>query len=106
LAAASRADSGVELLAAVSGMVLVAVLAFLAATKRRAGVAIRHGGLALPALVSAGLIVTAYVGTAFAWDALRGPYDDMFGEDELYALGATSGATFIIVYATLSMARR
>jgi nitrogen fixation-related uncharacterized protein len=106
LAAASRADSGIALLVAVSAMVLVAVLAFLAATKKRAGVPIGRGGLALPTLVSAGLIVAAYAGTAFVWDALHGPYDDMFGEDELYALGATAGATFIIVYTTLSMARR
>jgi len=106
LAAASWADTGTEMLPVVSGMVLVAVFVFLAATKRRAGVPASRGGLALPTLVSTGLIVAAYVGIFFVWDGLRPTWDDTVGEDELFALGAMAGATFIIVYATLSMARR
>ena len=104
--AAHRFDTVIEVLLAISGMVLLAVLAFLAATKRRAGVPARRGGLLLPALVSTGLIVATYVGVAYFWETYRGPYNDAIGFEAMYALGAMAIVTYTIVYATLSMARR
>lgn len=105
LAAAIRFDTGEAVLAATTGMVLVAVLAFLAATKRRAGGPIGRGGLMLPALVSTALIVAAYVGIAYAWDNSRPLENDFVGLDALLPLGLMASVTFIIVYSTLSMAR-
>lgn len=106
LAAANRFDSDLVVLAATSGMVFLAVVVFLAATKRRAGIPVRRGGLALPALVSASLIVAAYVGTAYVWDDWREVENDFMDLDALLPLGLMAATTFIIIYATLSMARR
>lgn len=103
---ASSVDTDIKALQGVSGMVLVTVLAFLAATKRRAGVSITRGGLVLPVLVSSGLIVAAYVGIGFAVDAATGPEHDFVAEEELWALVAAAIVTHIVMYTTLSMARR
>ena len=104
LAIANRFDNDFVVLAAVSGLILVATAAFLAATKRRAGVPVRSGGLALPALVSATLIAAAYVGVVSMWDDWRDFESDVM--DALLPLGLMAAATFIIIYTTLSMARR
>jgi hypothetical protein len=106
LAAALRFDTVEVGLAATAGMVLVTVLVFLAATKRRAGIPVQRGGLTLPALVSTGLIVGSYVGIVYLWDGWRGRENDFAGLDILLPLGAMAAATLIIIYATLSMARR
>ena len=106
LAAANAFDTAEVEFSVIAGTVLLAVVVFLAATKRRAGVRITLGGLALPAVVSAALILAGYLGTGFAVDAATGPEHDFFGEEELWALVAAAIVTYIVVYATLSMARR
>ncbi len=106
LAAARRFDSDATVLAATSAMISVVVLVFLAATKRRAGRSIGWGGLVLPALVSAGLIVAAYIGVTFIWAEWRESAADLVLRDAALPLGLMAAATFIVVYATLAMARR
>lgn len=105
LAAADRFDTMEAVLAATSGMVFLAVVVFLAAAKRRSGVPIGSGGVLLSALVSSALIVAAYAGIAYAFDTWRGPHDAL-SSDDLFTLAAIAAVTFIVIYSTLSMARR
>ncbi len=87
-------------------MISGAVLVFLAATKRRAGRSIGWGGLVLPTLVSAGVIVAVYIGATLIWAEWREPAADLVLRDAALPLGLMAASTFIVVYATLSMARR
>ncbi len=106
LAAADRFETDTAALAATAAMVLVAVLAFLAAAKRRSGIPIGRGGLALPAVVSMGLIVAAYVGIAQIWDEWGELGSDLTDIDAVLPLMLMAAVTFVIMYTTLSMARR
>lgn len=106
LTTARQFDSDATALAATSAMISGAVLVFLAATKRRAGRSIGWGGLVLPTLVSAGVIVAVYIGATLIWAEWREPAADLVLRDAALPLGLMAASTFIVVYATLSMARR
>lgn len=100
-----RFEAGAVQLIASIGAVFAVMWLLLWATKRQAGGAFKIWGVTAAALVAAAIVIAAYAGIGYAWDASWEPANDIVDIDVLIALGGMALATFVVVYATLSMAR-
>jgi hypothetical protein len=93
-------------LAVTAAIVFGVVWLLLKAVKRVARPIQHRSGIVLPALVAAALITGAYAAIVYVWDQSIGPEKDFVGADILVPLGGAAAATFVVLYTTLSMARR
>lgn len=99
------AEDVATLLAVAAATTAAAMWMLIWATKRRAAKPSGAGTIAITAVVSSAVIMSAYAGITWYWDQWQGPEADFIGDDILVALGAMAVATFLVVYTTLSMAR-
>lgn len=104
-AVVNRFEAGAAQLVGSIGVVFAVMWLLLWATKRQAGAVISVWGISVAALVAAGIVVAAYAGIGYAWEAYREAYNDFASIEILMPLGGMVLATFVVVYGTLSMAR-
>ena len=101
-------DSDSALGAAATTALVAFVVVWLAlwAVRRRAGTNGLAGNVMLPAVVGALLIVAAYAAIVYLWRESRGPEADFVGAEIFLVVVSAVIATYVVVYTTLSMARR